>query len=41
MFGSFAENEVKSAWMGFAIFAGIAVLLAAVDCVFILRNKNQ
>ena len=40
MFGSFAENEVKSAWIGFAIFGVIGVILAALTCTFVLRNNK-
>jgi len=40
MFGSFAENEVKSAWLGFTIFGIIGIILAAITCVFALRSKE-
>jgi len=40
LYGSFAENEVKSAWMGFAIFGVVAIIIGVVDWQLIIRNKK-
>ena len=41
LYGSFGENEVKSAWIGFAIFGVIAVIIGVVDWQLIIRNKKD
>ena len=41
LFGSFAENEVKSAWIGFGIFAVIASVLGILDWQFIIHNRKS
>ena len=40
LYGSFAENEVKSAWIGFAIFGVIAIIIGIVNWQFIIRNNK-
>lgn len=40
LFSSFTENEVKSAWIGFAIFGVLAVIIGVVNWQFIIRSKK-
>lgn len=40
LYGALAENEVKGAWIGFAIFGIIALIIGAIDAVFIARSKE-
>jgi heme/copper-type cytochrome/quinol oxidase subunit 4 len=39
-FGSMAEYEYKSAWMGALVFGVICIVLAAVDWQLVIRHKK-